>query len=359
MCATSLLDCEWGDVTLSVGELAHNVGATDTPGSPRGRSEIPVTERNHPDNVLLLCHSCHRKIDNAKLRDLYTVDVLREIKSRHEDMVMAATDFATQHRSLIVTTRASIRGTTTKASHRQIAQALIEARRAPYSVDGRQIRIEIDLTDPESELWVWQRGCQRIDEAVARLEADTSGGAVDHVSIFALAPIPLLTYLGHRLDDKYGVEIHRRDRVDSDTAWCWPKDKKPDTEFTTSIDDSEPDAGEAVVLVSVSGTVTRDRIPLDLAKLPVLELHPDGALPSLDAIGSRADLERFSVAWRELLALVEQRLPQARTLHVLAAVPAPAAVNMGRYRVRGVSPALVMYQRTDTNTFEAAVEIAE
>ncbi|MEV5835521.1 SAVED domain-containing protein [Nocardia sp. NPDC052112] len=346
-------------MTVSVAELAHNVGATDTPGSPRGRSEIPVTERNHPDNLLLLCHGCHRKIDNADLRDLYTVDVLREIKSRHEDMVMAATDFATQHRSLIVTTRASVRGTTTKASNRQIAQALIEARRAPYSVDGRQIRVEIDLTDSESEPWVWERGCQRIDEAVARLEADTCGGAVDHVSVFALAPIPLLTYLGHRLDDKYGVEVHRRDRVDSDTAWCWPRNENADINFTTSLDDTESDAREAVVLVSVSGTVTRDRIPEGLAQLPVLELRPDGVLPGLDAIGSRTDLQRFSVAWRQLLALVEQRLPQARTLHVLAAVPAPAAVNMGRYRPRIVSPALVMYQRTDADTFEAAVKITE
>ncbi|MEV6100862.1 hypothetical protein [Nocardia sp. NPDC051981] len=62
---------------------------------------------------------------------------------------------------------------------------------------------------------------------------------------------------------------------------------------------------------------------------------------------------------RQLLALVEQCLPRVCTLHVLAAVPAPAAVNMGRCRPRTISPTLVMYQRTDTDTFEAAVEITE
>lgn len=359
MCASSLLDSEWGDVTVSMGELAHNIGATDSARSPRGQSTVPIAERNRPDNLLLLCHGCHRKVDSADNQSIYTVEVLREIKTAHEDMVTAATDFATQHRTLVVVTDATVRGTAIMASHRQIAHALIASGRAPYTVDGRQVRVVIDLVDSESDPWVWERGCARIDEAVAKLSSDTASGAIDHVSIFVIAPIPLLTYLGHELDDKYGVEVYRRARIDSDKSWCWPDTSPTPIEFTTTIEQADRSAGEAVVMVSVSGNVTRDRVPSTLAHLPILDLRPSGVTPNLDALPSRTDLMQFSAAWRALLAKVERELPGVRNLHVLAAVPAPAAVNMGRYRSRSVSPTFTMYQRTDNDTFAPVVEITE
>ena len=357
MCSNALLDNEWGEAAVSIGEIAHNVGATDGKRSPRGDSPIPLAERNHLENLILLCHACHRKIDAEENRGVYTVESLRGIKKVHEDMVAAATDFASLHRTLIVVTDATVRGAPVKASHRQIATALMAVRRAPYSVDGRQVRVEVDLRDSETEQWVWDRGKQRIDEAVARIRADTDPGPVDHVSIFAVAPIPLMVYLGHVLDDKIGVDVYRRARGDSDQVWCWPTESADPPVFETSVKRVDADALDAVVLISVSGTVSHERIPVELSTLPLIDLHPSGIKPSLDLLDSLEAVISFGRAWRQLLGMVEHDLPRVTRLHVFAAVPVPAAVSIGRYRSRSANPNLVIYQRATNDTYTPAVEI--
>lgn len=357
MCATALLDREWGDVTVSIGEIAHNVGATAGARSPRGDSPIPLSERNREENLFLLCHSCHRKIDAKENRGVYTVEALRRIKKTHEDMVTAATDFGSLHRTLVVVTDATVRGTPVMASHRQIAAALVASQRAPFSIDGRQVRVAIDLRDSETESWAWERGKQRIDEAVAKIRIDTEPGRVDHVSVFAVAPIPLLVYLGHVLDDKVGVEVYRRARVDSDRMWCWPIEAAESPVFEMNIEDADGEATEAVVLVSVSGTVSRERIPAELSAFPVIDLRPSGIVPRLDLLDSPESVASFGEAWRHLLGTVEHDLPRVARLHVLAAAPVPAAVSIGRYRSRSANPNLVVYQRESNEMYTAAVEI--
>lgn len=357
MCASSLLDSEWGLVTVSIGELAHNVGATSGEGSPRGNSPMPVDERNREENLLLLCHACHRKVDAPENQGVYTVEVLRQIKKDHEDMVSAATDFASQHRTLVVVTDAVVRDSSAKASHRQIAQALVASRRAPYSVDGRPVRVTINLADPETDPWVWERGRLRIDEAVAKIRADTEPGHVDHVSVFALAPIPLLVYLGHVLDDKISVDVYRRARDDTDRAWCWPTERPDPPEFVTSVEPVDANAAEAVVLVSISGSVSYARIPESLKSFPRVDLRPSEVVPNLDCLNSPEAVVSFGAAWRGLLGRVEHDLPRVDRLHVFAAVPAPAAVAMGRYRSRSANPALVIYQRNINDTYSAAMEV--
>ena len=45
-----------------------------------------VELRNDADNLLLLCGDDHRSIDTKINRGIYTVEYLRELKQRHEDL---------------------------------------------------------------------------------------------------------------------------------------------------------------------------------------------------------------------------------------------------------------------------------
>src|SRR5436190_21411863 len=46
-----------------------------------------------------------------------------------------------------------------------------------------------------------------------------------HISLFALAPIPLLVYLGRQLSNKVPVDPYQRHRDTED--WAWKTDGKP------------------------------------------------------------------------------------------------------------------------------------
>jgi hypothetical protein len=69
-------------------------------------------------------------------------------------------------------------------------------------------------------------------------------------------------------------------------------------------------------------------------------------------------MESFALAWRDALARIESELPRVRVLHLVAAVPAPAAITMGRHRMRAAQPKIVVYQLRH-NAYEAAIEVGE
>lgn len=48
---------------VSIGELAHNVGATT--GSPRVLTDPSGDERAEPENLLLVCRSWHKPVDDG------------------------------------------------------------------------------------------------------------------------------------------------------------------------------------------------------------------------------------------------------------------------------------------------------
>lgn len=78
-----LLNGDTEDLTHLVGEVAHIVAEKND--GPRGDSELDLTARNSERNLLLLCLSHHKVIDDDP--NSYDVDKLLEIKNAHESWV--------------------------------------------------------------------------------------------------------------------------------------------------------------------------------------------------------------------------------------------------------------------------------
>lgn len=80
---------------INVGEAAHIAGEHDGKGkqnkSARYVESMTDEERNHYNNLIYLCSTCHTKIDNIPNgeRD-YPIVRLREIKAQHEEKVREA-----------------------------------------------------------------------------------------------------------------------------------------------------------------------------------------------------------------------------------------------------------------------------
>jgi len=71
-----------------VGEIAHIVA--EQRQGPRGRTEMSDEERNKASNLVLLCGEHHTVIDRNP--HIYSVHILRQMKSDHERRVAAATE---------------------------------------------------------------------------------------------------------------------------------------------------------------------------------------------------------------------------------------------------------------------------
>jgi hypothetical protein len=357
LCKEYLLEGALTIRPLFLGEMAHMVGQADSAASPRGNNRLPVEDRNLADNLILLCPSCHTEIDKRGSLDLITVEWLKERKREHEARVREVTGLDPIRTTSIVRMIGDLRGRSVELDGATAANAVVttDARfgRFPLSADGSSL--EIDLRHmPEEALptAAYWEGCKAsINDAIDfRLVEAVRRGIVKHVSVFAFARLPLLTYLGSRLDDTYEIEVYQRQR--SDSSWGWPG-----TEAATfTVSRSDPAGPEAVLILNVSGTIDPADLPEDLRDLPRFAVAID-AEPGVDAIASRASLAAFQAAVRGLLASFEVGGKTVRRLHVFAALPISAAIVLGRVHDRHVHPVLAMYDRTD-GAYSLALEIS-
>ena len=83
--------------------------------------------------------------------------------------------------------------------------------------------------------------------------------ATRHISLFALAPIPLLVFLGFCLSNKVAVEFYQRHRTGTE-PWKWKTDGAPARYTLRKRCDGSDSAAVALVL-SLSGTVANQLLP--------------------------------------------------------------------------------------------------
>jgi hypothetical protein len=173
------------------------------------------------------------------------------------------------------------------------------------------------------------------------LERRAGSRPIKTLSVFALAPVPLLVHLGYRLGDIEHVELYQRHRDHQD--WCWKENEEAE-EFFEVISPEEigdPDGPIAVVL-SISQVVKPVQVD-NLLGPNALVYEIRARDPGLDCLRSRKRLEIFSYEARKLLRDIDQAHGRSRELHVIAAVPSSIAVEFGR-SIQLYHPPLHVYE---------------
>jgi len=83
ICKQEIIMNQKNDDPVPIGEIAHIEGLN--PDSPRYNPNMTNKERNSYVNLIILCPTCHTKID--KDPNYYTVEKLKQIKYEHEKWV--------------------------------------------------------------------------------------------------------------------------------------------------------------------------------------------------------------------------------------------------------------------------------
>lgn len=164
---------------------------------------------------------------------------------------------------------------------------------------------------------------------------------VKHLSIFALAPIPLLVDLGARLSNKITTDLFQRHRDTED--WTW-KRSGPPVAYTFGIVRKGTDPSHAALIVSLSGKIRIDDLPATIdTTFTVYELTLKDATPNAAFLRTRANLEQFRTAYQALLGSILENQGIVKEFHFFPAVPAPIAILCGRDLMPKVHPGLLVY----------------
>lgn len=361
-CNVYLLESELTRRPVLLGEVAHNVAASDS--GPRANPLVSAKQRNSAENLLLLCGLHHPDSDKRVQLDLLTVDQVSALKADHERRVFQATDSVGRRRTALLRMQGHIRGATVDLGVEAATEAVLRSsnRFPELSLSFDRQGVELDLRHVAGELNAedsyYKAAAARIDEVVSQLlRPAAERGAVPHLSVFAIARFPLLVHLGSRIDDALTVDVFQRHRATEN--WVWPEPADDDPRFTVRREGpvSGNPAAEAVLLINASGTIHPSELPPATAELPTYLVELDRGTPNTDSVRSRNVRDSFEQTIREMLGQLELSDKTVRRFHVFAAAPVSLGVTLGRAVGWGIHPHLVVYDRVEDGTYRPALEV--
>jgi SMODS-associated and fused to various effectors sensor domain/HNH endonuclease len=314
---------------------AHIVAFSEE--GPRGRDRARPLDIHSVDNLMLLCPLCHKLIDDNP--GDYPRSVLEKYKQDHEERISHVTGLGPDMRTSVVQLKATIGGSAVDIPAAHIYEAV-----APrYPTDKKGYVIDLTAYGQENRGEYYRLATNKIEQELARLYAPGMDvEATRHISLFALAPIPLLVFLGHCLSNKVAVEFYQRHRTGT-KPWKWKADGAL-ARYTLRRQRQGSGAAAVSLVLSLSGTVDDRLLPSGIDdRFTVYEITLDGDIPNPEFLRQRKDLDEFRKAYRRFLAQLMRDHPAVRELHVFPAVPAPIAVACGHDLLPKVHPTLLVY----------------
>ena len=325
-----------GKEALNTAYVAHIVARQ--PKFVRGDPERSPQLADDIRNVMLLCDSHHRLIDREAPDD-HPEERLLRMKQIHEDRIAAVTDIQNDMGTHIVLYGARIGKHDCPVSFDLAKQAVLP-NRYPLEPNGIQLNmVGCQFKDTEEEYWTFQvqnLRRQYEDQIQNRIER----GAINHLSVFALAPQPLLIELGRLLSDIPAVEIFQLHREPQ--TWSWQDDGD---QIEYIIGQPEKAQGKIVALkLALSATVTDKRITDVLGEdIPIWSVVATN--PHNDILRNKDDLNKFRSLVRQCFDQIKAEHGEDSEIHVFPVLPVSAAVEVGRVWMPKADLPLVVYDQ--------------
>ena len=327
----------WAEFNNS--NVAHIVASS--PDGPRGSDDSYKLSDKY-ENLMLMCPTHHKEIDNDT--ETYTVEMLRRIKQEQEQRVQELLEGMNYPESEIVILESPIKGKLdVHVDKKQTIEALRSRKKKPASSHPTLIKVD---------------GCGKYNSPIYwRILSEKLGTAVEKkitghfqyfpelmLSVFPLAPIPLIAKLGELIGDKREVDIFQKTRRPE--TWCWRAELGTNTFSTEIILNENGDVEKTAVILSLTARVSPDRV---LAVYNAATIyHIVAKSNGVDCIASPEDLKLF---WQEYQRVCDQikNNDHCDNAAVFPAIPVSAAFEIGRRHMHGIHPVLHIYD--DDNGF--------
>jgi hypothetical protein len=306
-------------VEFNAAYIAHIIA--DSPDGPRGHPLLSEQLRAELSNLMLLCDVHHRLIDKENVAG-HPVERLREMKALHEQRVATTTAIAPDKQSHILLYGANIGTHSSPLSFAKAAEAMLPER-YPAEIHPLTLgMINSSFTDRDAVFWEIE-SFQLRKMIAHHVRPRLAQGSIRHLSIFALAPQPLLMLLGFLLSDIPAAEVYQLHR--EPPSWKW-QDHPAD--FHLVVDEPERVSGPPALVLSLSATITDERISAALNDATIWRVTVP--VPNNDLLKSSEQARSFRTQLRVLLDRIKVRHGQQAVVHVFPAMPAALAVDLGR-----------------------------
>jgi hypothetical protein len=192
---------------VNTAQKAH-IYAFSTRG-PRGNRGIAQDDLNGLGNLMLVCHECHRKIDGNPSDARYAAALLRSMKTEHEQRIERISGISGNKKTHLLLYGANVGEHSSPLNYADAAPAVFPHRYPASDAPIDLTTVNSAFLDRDADFWgveaknLQVKFGQRVRERLA-------AGAIEHLSLFAIAPQPLLILLGTLLGECYRGDGQRR-----------------------------------------------------------------------------------------------------------------------------------------------------
>lgn len=303
------------------GFIAHIVG--DSVEGPRGDPVRSLQLARALENLMLMCARHHKLIDVEDVA-AHPESALIEMKAEHESRISVVTAIDHDRASHVIRFGANIGENEALVSTRAIFMAMPPDH---HPASGQTIDLEVlgcAYRDDEPAYWTFQRDNLR-RQFETKVRGRVERQEVRHLSVFALAPQPLLIELGRLLCDIAPATVRQRHREPA--TWAWQPDQ---SRMSFQVSEPAPGArGPIALKLGISATLTDDRVTKVLgADAAIWSVTADN--PHNDILRHPGDQAAFRQLLRPLLDRIKAIHGEGQVIHVFPAMPASLAVDLGR-----------------------------
>lgn len=307
---------------MNAAERAHIYSYGDD--GPRGHEGLDESTLNDHENLMLVCHQCHELIDQDRHGKKYSAGLLLGWKRAHEARMELVTGIIPNKRSNVVLYGANIGQHSAPLSREATLPALF-----PSKYPASDVPIELGMhnsswRDRDPEFWRLE-DVNLIRQYESKVQAALATGDVSHLSVFGLAPQPLLIRLGTLLTDIVDVDVYPLLREPK--GWGWD-DTAAELDYCVTPPSGR---GAPALVLSLSGTIVPERVERALGS-PVSVWHVSLAQPHNDALRSRQHGRKLRETLRKLLDEIKAA-HEGQPLSIFPAMSVAAAVELGRVRM--------------------------
>lgn len=188
------------DLTLeeyNIAYVGHIVG--DSVGGPRGDEELSEELCKDISNLMLLCDEHHRLVDRKQVA-AHPPARLVEMKNRHERRMELLTSIHPDKKSHVLLYGSKIGRVDSFLTYREACLGMIPHW---YPADDNPVKLSLQnasWNDRDKKFWEIEEP-HLVHTFTRDVESRFRDGSVQHVSVFAFAPQPLLIKLGTLLTD--------------------------------------------------------------------------------------------------------------------------------------------------------------
>ena len=339
---------------VNISEKAHIYSFSEE--GPRGWGPFKTNPQSLNDvgNLMLMCHDCHKTIDQDKEGLKYSALLLKKWKNAHEHRVVTVTGIAANRKSHVVLYVSNIGEQRSPLQPEDAMEAMFPER---YPVSENSVCLSMTCSHEDKSAAFWESESAHLNRAFDQkvlplIETDPT----KHFSLFSMAPIPLLIQLGSLFTDKISVDTYQPIREPK--GWHW-QDFPEGFEFV--IKKPRELSGDPALVISLSDFIGFERIKTVIGEnVSIWELTAPERYIGNDTIRSKAQLSMMRTIIRKIMVLIKEAHGSTTPLSVFPAMAISCSIEMGRVRMPKADMPWVIYdQNYKEGKFIKAITIGD